>query len=82
MTAVISRLSSLTYITRGFRPSDKGWARSFRSWDKGKGGKGGQGRGGGRSQKIFFRAPRALVWSEKKGNPRPPGPLPWIRLCI
>ena len=37
-------------------------------------------RGAG-SQKKFFSALRASVWSKKKegGGGGPPGPLPWIR---
>ena len=59
----------------GSRPEDKG------------GGEGGGGyldpgiRGAG-SQKKFFSALRASVWSKKKeggGGGGPPGPLPWIR---
>ena len=35
---------------------------------------------GARSQKKFFLALRASVWSKNKGGGgAPPGPLPWIR---
>ena len=51
-------------------------------------GRGGRGRqrtrndkaGGAVSKKIFFRAFGASVWSQNKGEPGPPGPIPWIRL--
>ena len=36
--------------------------------------------GGGLATKNFFSALRASFWSENKGRPGPPEPLPWIRL--
>ena len=53
---------------------------------EGRGGRGRQrtrndkGGGGGSLQKKFFRAFGASVWSQNKGEPGPPGPIPWIRL--
>ena len=54
---------------------------------EGRGGRGRQqtrndkgGWGGGSLQKHFFRAFGASVWSQNKGEPGPPGPIPWIRL--
>ena len=44
--------------------------------------KGGGGGGLGavsKNLKKFFSALRASVWSKNKGEPGPPGPLPWIR---
>ena len=52
---------------------------------EGRGGRGRQrtrndkGGGGGSLQKNFFRAFGASVWTQNKGEPGPPGPIPWIR---
>ena len=73
MTAAISRLSSLTYITGESRPSDKGWTRSSRSWDKGKGEKGGEGGGGG-LKKFFFVPLEPQFGLKRTGTPGLPGP--------
>ena len=69
----LSSLLSLIGIDlrSGSRPSDKGGTviRTVRL----------RGRGG--SQKFFFSALRASVWSENKGG-RLPRTLPWIHHCI
>ena len=38
-----------------------------------------RGEGESRSQKNFFSALQASLWSKSKGCPGPPGCLPWIR---
>ena len=53
------------------------WGQSSRPLEKGEGG-GGLG-AVSKNLKKFFSALRASVWSKNKGEPGPPGPLPWIR---
>ena len=68
VSGMSSSVPFLTYNTPsgGFRPSGKGRARSSDPEITG---------GGGQSQKTFFSALWASVWSKTKGG-GPPGPSP------
>ena len=70
---IISNRNSISLLSGGYRPSDMGEDNHPQTQIRG--------RGGGRSQKIFWGTLRSSVWSKSKGESGPPGPLPWIRHC-